>query len=299
MFFVVVIGALVAAYYFGSFELRERFHQAGISATNVARSSEWLPRPLKSALDKLYDQIPGSGGFTVEGGELGREESHFLAGQPRSSREVQLLRNHSYLNLFSTADKQSLCVALRLTDGKKGDADLKIPFIKDPRIQNLEPSKMQLGNWSAFSLAPVPALERQHGETGAKEANLFTNLVPMTEAFAQGTWKEVIRQFSMRYPKRFGEIWLYLGPVYAPEHSKLASGVAIPDAFYAIAFDLTEAGGLRSLSLLVPADASGNHLAPFISSISEIERRTGLRFVPGVDAGARESLVQWVSPTLW
>ncbi|MEO0510384.1 MAG: DNA/RNA non-specific endonuclease [Verrucomicrobiota bacterium] len=297
--FLAVLALASAAYFFGSFEIREHYHQIGISSTQALRSSGWLPGPAISALDRIYDKIPDSEGFSVDGGEIGREESHFLAGQPRSRRQVQLLRNRSYFNLFSTSDKQAQCVAIRLIKQKPRDANIKIPFIRDPRIKNLQPAEMRLGKWAAYNLGPVIPLERQHGEIGVQEANLFTNLVPMTETFAQGIWQEVIREFALRYPMRFEEVWLYLGPIYEAEGQRMASGVTIPNAFYIIVFDLTEAGGLRALSLIIPADASGDQLEPYISSIGEIEHQTGMQFLPGLESQASNSLEQWISPSLW
>ena len=73
----------------------------------------------------------------------------------------------------------------------------------------------------------------------------------------------------------------------------------IPEGFYAIAFDLTETGGLRAIAFLVPQDAPDTKLRNYITSIAKIEKHTGLQFLPDVDYHAREVLGSNVSPQLW
>jgi len=156
-----------------------------------------------------------------------------------------------------------------------------------------------LGQWTPQTIAPPSALAGEFGEVGANEACLVTNLAPMSEAFSAGLWERLTREIAVSYPKRFGEIWIYLGPVMREQSSKLESGVPIPDGFYAIAFDLTETGGLRAIAFLVPQDAPDTKLRNYITSIAKIEKHTGLQFLPDVDYHAREVLGSNVSPQLW
>jgi endonuclease G len=121
----------------------------------------------------------------------------------------------------------------------------------------------------------------------------------MTVAYAEGVWKKAMRELTERYPKRFGEVWLYLGPVYGSESSKPGSGIALPEAFYAIVFDLTDKGGLRALALLIPADAQSKNLNDYLSSITEIEKLTGLQFLPELDFSIRDTIGNYVSPSVW
>jgi len=121
----------------------------------------------------------------------------------------------------------------------------------------------------------------------------------MTEAYADGVWKKVMHEFTQRYPKRFGEVWVYLGPAYLPESSNFGSAISLPDAFYIIAFDLTDEGGLRALALLIPTDAESQNLNDYLSSIAEIEKLAGLQFLPELDFSIRDTISDYVSPTVW
>ena len=108
-----------------------------------------------------------------------------------------------------------------------------------------------------------------------------------------------MHEFTQRYPKRFDEVWVYLGPVYLTESSKLGSDICLPDAFYVIALDLTDEGGLRALALLIPTDAESKNLNDYLSSIAQIEKLTGLQFLPELDLSIRDTIGNYVSPVVW
>jgi endonuclease G len=293
------IGALIATYYFGSFKLRTQMERVAIKSINVVRSPEWMPRPIVSLLNLGYDAIPGSQGLVVEGGELGHEDSPLIAGVPQSKAPVRVLHNKSYINLFNERERQAACIAFKLSGDDQHRAKVRDDFFEDPRIKQLRAKDMKMGQWTPHTIAPPSALASASGEVGANEALLVTNLAPMTDAFSTGLWQRLIQEVTVTYPKRFGEIWIYLGPVQREQSSKLDSGVPIPDGFYAIAFDLTETGGLRAIAFLVPQDAQDTSLRNYITSIAVIEKYTGLQFLPEVDYHAREVLGSSASPQLW
>ena len=106
-------------------------------------------------------------------------------------------------------------------------------------------------------------------------------------------WSALIQTLAQNYPKRFEEIWLYTGPIYP------AKGSAKPMGFYAIAFDMTEGGGLRAISFQVPGNALNSDLSTYLSSISAIEKATSLRFVPDLQIGTQQSLSNWKESRIW
>ena len=296
----IAILAIGGIYYFSSFEIRAKMERVASSAINSSRTHGAMPALVAPIFDSLYDAIPSSGGMVVEGGELGRDlETPFLAGMPNSRMPIRPLLQPSYINLFNERSQQTACIAIRLDDTKRKKADTDGSLQIDARIPRLSPQTMTLGEWRPQPIAPAIALIGQHGERGAIDAKLATNYAPMTEAYADGVWKKVMHEFTQRYPKRFGEVWIYLGPAYLPESSNFGSAISPPDAFYIIAFDLTDEGGLRALSLLIPTDAESKNLNNYLSSIAEIEKLTGLQFLPELDFSIRDTIGDHVSPTVW
>ncbi len=235
----------------------------------------------------------------VEGGELGHDETPLIAGLPGSNSPVRVLRNKSYINLFNEKARQTTCIAFKLSGGDPQDAPIPDDFFEDPRIKQLRARDLLLGYWQPQTIAPAQALAAEFGTVGANEACLVTNLAPMSATFSSGLWQRLMYEITVTYPRRFGETWIYLGPVMHTQSSKLDSGVPIPDGFFAIVFDQTEAGGLRAIAFLVPQDATDTKLRRYITSIAKIEAHTGLKFLPEVDYHAQEVLGLAVSPQLW
>jgi len=297
---LVIIVAVAATYYFASFETRAKFDYLASSSINSVRTHESTPAFVSSFLDVAYDMIPTSSGLVVEGSELGRDPNiPFIAGTPNSRFPLQILSQPSYINMFSKTNRLTSCIAFRLDDegSPKNYDDTTIQA--DSRFPQIDAQSMMLGEWTPYPLAPYQALVRQHGKRGLNDAQLATNHAPMKEAFFDGVWKKAMREFTERYPKRFDEIWIYLGPIYGPESSKFSSGISVPDGFYVIAFDLTNEGGLRALSLLIPSDAESLNLNNYITSIDHLEKFSGLQFLPDLHSSLRSTIGSYVSPSVW
>lgn len=300
IFLIVCVLAISAVYYFGSFGTRNQLNKAAINTLNSIRTAQWVPGPIGNAFNSIYDSIPTSEGLIVDAGELGRDERPLLAGIPQTKKAVRVLQNVSYLNLYNERDRQALCVAVRISkESVESNATAPSP-LADPRIPHLEAHDLQLNEWLASPLLPPSALAHAHGTKGASESMLVTNLVPLKKDFADGIWSRVIQEIAINYPARFGETWVYVGPVHKQEGSKLSSGVPTPDALYAIAFDLTDSGGLRAIAFFIPTDAaSSDSLEDYIVSISTIEKATGLSFLPELGFDVKDLLLNAVSPTRW
>ncbi|MGJ8653992.1 MAG: DNA/RNA non-specific endonuclease [Opitutaceae bacterium] len=259
-----------------------------------------MPEFVSGIFDHAYDAIPSSAGFIVDGGELGRGDSPILAGIPLTSKPMRVLNNISYINLFSETNKQPLCVAYKITNDQKTAEPSGNTPISDPRVPSLKIDQLSLSQWQPTAIAPPTSLANTYGDDGAQEAMLLTNFVPMKEAFAQSLWKEAVQEVAVNYPKRFDEIWVYAGPAYSKQASKLSSGVPLPDSVYLIAFDLTISGGLRTIAFLIPTDAPPETmLDECLTSIADIEAQTGMQFMPQLGFDSKDVLLHWVSPNLW
>ena len=294
---IIAIGGI---YYFSSFEIRTKMERVALSIINTPRTHGAMPALITPIFDSLYDKIPSSGGMVVEGGELGRDQdSPFLAGIPNSRMPIRPLLQTSYINLFNERNQQAACIAFRLDNTKRKKANTGDSLQIDARIPKLSAQAMTLGEWLPQPIAPAKALIGQHGERGAIDAQLTTNHAPMTETYAEGVWRKVIHEFTQRYPRRFGEVWVYLGPAYLTESSKFGSVISLPDAFYIIALDLTDEGGLRAIALLIPTDAESKNLNDYLTSIAQIEKLTGIQFLPELDFGIRDTIGNYVSPVVW
>jgi|GEM_PF-2165990 endonuclease G len=129
-------------------------------------------------------------------------------------------------------------------------------------------------------MAPNSAIATRYGEKAQKETFLLTNIVPQRSELNQTFWRYLEKKISDVWAPQMKGVWVVVGPVFGKNPRRMNGRAAIADAFYCIVLDRDEAtGNLRALALLVPQQEKGNlPLAPFETSIREIERRTGLDF---------------------
>jgi len=287
-----------ALYLFGSLEKRTAMENSAREALYQARTASWVPAAPALWLARMEDRLPGGHGLTVDPGELPLDEPHALAGLPQAGRALQLLRNATFVLLFDPEERQPVVLSARFSRETIGNREAAQPDgrYEDPRVAAPALDELRSGPWLDGPLAP---LGPGHGPAAVRETRLSSALVPMRPEFAERVWEPLLKTLSQQFPQRFDEIWLHLGPVYAEPPSRTAAGVPIPDAFFVIALDLTPAGGLRSLSFLVPADARSFDAADQLCTIDQIEAATGLRFLPKLEPFARKTLTRHAADRSW
>jgi endonuclease G, mitochondrial len=80
------------------------------------------------------------------------------------------------------------------------------------------------------------------------------------------------------FAKRFGTIDVVDGPVFSVSAKHFPSGVAIPSAFYKA---IRRSDG-QAIAFIVPQNPQSPRPEEYLSSIDEIEKRTGIDPFPGM-----------------
>jgi len=87
---------------------------------------------------------------------------------------------------------------------------------------------------------------------------------------------------------------------------RLKNYVAIHTHFYKIIFKKKTLGASESIAILLPhddakhtGDAWINYVTSHITTIGEIERVTGIDFLPGVTGTKRTAMENFKAPVLW
>ena len=117
----------------------------------------------------------------------------------------------------------------------------------------------------------------------------MSNIIPQQHGLNAGLWKTLEQKIATSYPGRFGEVWVIAGPVFGSRSEKLARRVAVPEACYMIIVDESD-GRVRTTAYLFPQDPVSTQLDSYLSSIDEIERRTGLDFLAELPDDAENTL---------
>jgi endonuclease G len=127
----------------------------------------------------------------------------------------------------------------------------------------------------------------------------MSNITPQLRALNGGLWRELEMKIATSYPARYGEVWVLTGPVFGAQPQQLRGAVAVPEAFFLIVVDENE-GRLRTLALLVPQEVPASaDPERYLTTIDEIQRRTGLDFLAELDDASERQVEQVRAARLW
>ncbi|MGN0855207.1 MAG: DNA/RNA non-specific endonuclease [Kiritimatiellia bacterium] len=134
-------------------------------------------------------------------------------------------------------------------------------------------------------MAPNHALVTRFGEEVQKRTFLMSNIAPQLPQLNRGVWREFEHRIADLWTARWGEIWVVVGCISDDLNETLSgTNIDVPRQFYQIV--LAQEGTLiRALAVLFDQDVPWKtwptrHLV----SIDELERRTGLDFMPELES---------------
>jgi len=216
--------------------------------------------------------------------------------------ELRLLVNKAYAVGYSEQLGVPLWAAYRVSDlAKLPDAGRRPEkFEVDRRTAaRVAPDAYSGSGYDRGHLAPNYAIATRYGATAQRETFLMSNIVPQRHELNAGLWRELEMRIATSYPARYGEVWVLTGPVFGQRPVRLRGGVAVPEAFFLIVIDENE-GRLRTMAFLVPQeagteDASGKYL----TTIGEIQRRTGLDFLNELEDAAEREIESVRAGRVW
>jgi endonuclease G len=222
---------------------------------------------------------PAAGDRTFAYGGLPRAERPGLPGK-------RVLVNEGYVAGYADEWGNPLWAAYRMADVTPLPPAGERPerFEVDGRTVARVSSDAYTGTgYDRGHLAPNYGIATRHGEDAQRETFLMSNIIPQRHGLNAGLWKQLELRAATSYPARFGEVWIVAGPVFGARPDRLPTrggGVAprVPEGCFMILADESD-GRVRTLAFLFPQDPkAGAELADYLTTIDEIEARTGLDF---------------------
>jgi endonuclease G len=223
------------------------------------------------------------------------DKTHVYGGAPQTrlgAAPALLLVNHGYVVGYSDELGNPLWAAYRVRDIEPVAApERPDKFALDRRTSaRVEPDYYSHSGYDRGHLALNHAIATRYGPEAQEETFLMSNIIPQKHALNAGPWKQLEQRIAASYAGRFGEVWVVAGPVFGARPEKLRGRIAVPEACYMLVVDESD-GRVRAAAFLFPQDtAEGAPLGEFLISIDEIERRTGLDFLPELPDPAEDLL---------
>lgn len=247
--------------------------------------------------------------YYAGGGGTGKiapgDKTLIYGGAPRALTETaanRLLTNRGYAVGYSETRANPLWAAYRVPDLARIPEAPKRPekFEVDRRTAaRIGPDAYSGSGYDRGHLAPNYAIATRYGAAAQRETFLMSNIAPQRHALNAGLWQELERRIATSWPARYGEVWVLTGPVFGPQPAKLKGGIEVPEAFFKIVIDENE-GRLRTLAFIVPQETPADaDPARFLTTIAEIQRRTGLDFLAELDDSAEQAVEAARAEKVW
>lgn len=197
-----------------------------------------------------------------------------------ASDTVNILQNTAYYSAYSEKRRNPLWVAYRL-DCATGTNQLHRPggFAPDNRTKARIRSKIYKNTgYDRGHMCPNSAIALRYGRKAQLETFVMSNVVPQKPALNRHVW-ERLERLEEAYSNKYENVWVITGPIFDDHIELMKKQVEIPDAFFKILLDEQD-NKVRALAFILPQDVTGKEsLTDFLTSIDEIERRTGLNFL--------------------
>ncbi len=206
---------------------------------------------------------------------------HVYMGLPQPEARYRLLVNAGYVVGYSETRQDPLWAAYRLFPVPEP------PHLPRPRgftVDERTAAGVKPTDYRAVSdrfdrghMAPNHAIATRYGREAQVETFLMSNICPQAACLNEGPWEAFEKVVADDYAAQ-REVYVITGPVFADAPERLPAGVEVPAAFYTIVVD--PAGPQpEMLAIIMDQAVEGEHpLSEFVTTVAEVERRTGLDF---------------------
>ncbi len=230
-----------------------------------------------------------------------------LAQQWQPATWTRVLRNDAFMLGYSDLRGNPLWVTYELHAIPADAAHHARPkgFERDWRALNaVGPEDYTDSGYDRGHMAPNYAISRLYGRAAQRQTFLMTNITPQRPNLNRKVWQRLEEVEADVFAPRFKDVWVITGPVFDRNPQRLPRSllVEIPDACYKIfaAPGAGPGGEPLLLAFIIPQDVKGDEpLDRFVTSVDEVEARTGLDFFPALNDAAERRAEAEVNPPAW
>ncbi len=235
--------------------------------------------------------------------------SQFIGGFPTVSNaglagQFQSLGNTCYDVGYSNSRGNPLWVMYQLHRAKDGEvAKRPSKFSMDDRTEaKIVHEHYNHSGYDRGHLAPNHAIGALCSDEAQIETFKMSNIMPQAPHLNQKWWERLERVEFSHFTKQFEQVWVIDGPIFSAHPVTLpnSSGkVQVPEQNYKIHLAQKE-GKWHVLAFLVDQGVQGNEpLSQYLSTVAEIEQKTGLSFFPQLPPEVQTPLKSSKGDAIW
>lgn len=215
----------------------------------------------------------------------------------------RVLRSDGYLVGWSDLRVSPLWASYELTPVRYPKIAPRPDFKQDWRtLWPVATTSYRHSGYDRGHLAPNYAIAAVHGPSAQRATFLMSNMTPQRPDLNRRVWQRLEEAVIDHFVPRFNRVQVITGPIYEENFIEGAlervGWSEVPVAFYKILVVPGESP--RALAFVMPQEVRGDEpLSRYVVSIDEIEERTGLNFMPELDAAMEAALEADVNISGW
>ncbi len=230
-----------------------------------------------------------------------------FGGEPRRAgfpHEIRTLYNEAYTVGYCDELADPVWSAYRVfrIEGPPQIGHRPSGFYPDTRTQaRVQPGDYTGSGYDRGHMTPNYAIGSRFDRHAQEETFLLSNIAPQRHKLNAGLWANLEARVADNYTGRFGQVWVITGPVFGPldRVERMRGKIAIPRAFYTIVAQWHE-GGVRAEAFVVAQEVTSHgSFSPYLTTVGEVERQTGLRFFPNLEDAAHDQLAAQQPRNAW
>ena len=173
-------------------------------------------------------------------------------------------------------------------------------FAPDPELPKGKRAELEDYRGSGYDRGHMaPAADMRWSAQAMEESFYLSNMAPQVgPGMNRGIWSEIESSIRTWVAQR-GELFIYTGPIFeTPKVAKIGPNqVAVPTHFYKVVFDPVR---VETIAFVVPnAPHPNRKIDEFITSVRDIEQRTGLDFLNRISPAVQALIEESVAASLW
>lgn len=207
---------------------------------------------------------------------------------------------HTYFSLsYSEKHEQAEWVAYELRDEHLAKTEFERPyFVQDRKINSGSADWRNYKNSGYDRGHLCPAGDRRFDYEAYHETFLTSNISPQNHDFNAGIWNR-LEQKVRYWASRREALFVITGGVLENGLETIGDEeVSVPKEFFKILVD-RRGDDFQAIAFLIPNEGSSNSFYEYAVSIDDIEERTGLDFLRGLDNRLEDKIESQLDLKAW
>lgn len=144
-----------------------------------------------------------------------------------------------------------------------------------------------------------PSADRTATAEENSETFFLSNMSPQIHRFNAGLWlkaESAVRDAA----RQFGTVYVATGPVFSKNMKTIGEcNVAVPESFYKVILATDANSETHAIGIVCPQEYDNGNLKPYLCSVDEVEKLTGIDFFPVLDDSIEDVVEAVYNSSVW